>query len=629
MAKNYNLTNQSISSSFDQLLQKNDTTGYLVNGTGSVVEGLIISGTISGSFFVGDGSGLTNLPIVTSSLPSGVVSGSSQIILQDTTGDLSGSRIDGAVASSSFSSTTLWTGIIGTPSGLVSGSVQISDITGSSLVTASNDFSEITFTKGDASTFLLDTTPRIVYETVKNKNGAMIKGTPVYVSGSTGNASNVYLADASDPTKMPATYILNQDLDPEEEGFGLLIGFINGVNTSGFNAGDSIYVAVGGGYTNQKPTGSALIQKLGNVIKVDGSNGSGVIYGSGRANDVPNITEGYFWVGDGDGVAQPTPTSSISVTIDTGSFATTGSNTFIGDQIVSGNLEVSGTIQSSLYLNPITLTGSLSVPSGSNGMVVGPVNNAGTISVASGSTLLILSEATGSGGGTIDTGSFATTGSNAFNGTQIITGGLDVDASTNDINLKTSTGEIYLNNNVGDGDLRIGYVSGSFPGLSQNSLTINADTVINNQLQFNEARFQNGQGTQGTFATFAKDNPNQLRLNMHWSGTPASGSTWQVVVATGSYSSQAFISAFDNEEARIEMQTGFGGTLNQIQIQATTVDISGSEDIDMITPKVNISEVVNLAPQDPLPTGAVGDMAASGSNLYFHNGTQWKEVSFV
>ena len=58
---NYNLTNQDISASFQQLLQKNDDTGYLVNGTGSVVDGLTISGTISGSF-VGDGSGLTNIP---------------------------------------------------------------------------------------------------------------------------------------------------------------------------------------------------------------------------------------------------------------------------------------------------------------------------------------------------------------------------------------------------------------------------------------------------------------------------------------------------------------------------------------------------------------------------------------
>ena len=45
--------------------------------------------------------------------------------------------------------------------------------------------------------------------------------------------------------------------------------------------------------------------------------------------------------------------------------------------------------------------------------------------------------------------------------------------------------------------------------------------------------------------------------------------------------------------------------------------------------KVSVNTTLTLSPQNPLPTGAVGEMAASGSNLYFHNGTIWKEVAFV
>lgn len=36
--------------------------------------------------------------------------------------------------------------------------------------------------------------------------------------------------------------------------------------------------------------------------------------------------------------------------------------------------------------------------------------------------------------------------------------------------------------------------------------------------------------------------------------------------------------------------------------------------------KANIGEAMNLKPQDPLPTGTVGDLAVSGSSLYFYNG---------
>ena len=194
------------------------------------------------------------------------------------------------------------------------------------IYTASAEFSEITFEKGDASTFVVDSTPRRVIETVKNVTVSTInKGTPVYVSGSTGNALNVYPADASDVNRMPAAFVLNEQLIAGAEGEAILEGFINGVDTSTFAAGDDVYVAVGGGYTNVKPTGSAnYIQKLGNVIQ-SSVNGSGVITTTGYYNDLPNIQSGYAWVGNSDGVATAIPTSSLSTTVDTGSLLTTAS----------------------------------------------------------------------------------------------------------------------------------------------------------------------------------------------------------------------------------------------------------------------------------------------------------------
>jgi len=45
-----------------------------------------------------------------------------------------------------------------------------------------------------------------------------------------------------------------------------------------------------------------------------------------------------------------------------------------------------------------------------------------------------------------------------------------------------------------------------------------------------------------------------------------------------------------------------------------TVEITGS---------VEVSEVLQLTGLDPLPAGAVGQLAVSGSNLYFHDGSTW------
>jgi hypothetical protein len=234
----------------------------------------------------------------------------------------------GNISSSGYIIASSFTGSLnGTSSFSISSSLATNALTASytpnAIVNASNEFAELTFTKGDGSTIVLDAAPRRVVESVKNAESFTLqKGTPVYVSGSTGNSSNVYLADAGNSSKMPAAYVLDEPLTPGQEGYGLLAGFINNVNTSTFQAGQSVYVAVGGGYTNIKPTGSALIQKLGNVIKV-AANGSGVITGAGRSNDIPNITSGYVWIGNNNQV--PTPTSTASLLVNTASFALTAS----------------------------------------------------------------------------------------------------------------------------------------------------------------------------------------------------------------------------------------------------------------------------------------------------------------
>jgi hypothetical protein len=180
--------------------------------------------------------------------------------------------------------------------------------------------------------------------TAKNVTAGTIgKGTPCYITGSGtgGNLVGVIPADASNPSLMPAGVVLAQDLTAGSEGDAVVVGFINGINTAGFNSGDSLYTAVGGGYTNVKPTGSNLIQKIGNVEKVDG-------------NDVPNIPEGYIWVGNSDQVATPTST---------GSFAKRNEvNTFTENQNIQGTLAVVGTTNSPLQVSEQTgLSGSVNV----------------------------------------------------------------------------------------------------------------------------------------------------------------------------------------------------------------------------------------------------------------------------
>ena len=153
--------------------------------------------------------------------------------------------------------------------------------------------------------------------TAKNKSGGTLaKGTPVHAITpvSSGQIVEVIAARADTPSAMPATLVLDEELLNEAEGDAIVVGFIQNVDTSLFTAGDVIYVGATGGYTNTKPTGTNLIQNLGIVVKSDASAGSGIVYGSGRSNDVPNIPDGQFWLGNASGVATPTALSTVAAT---------------------------------------------------------------------------------------------------------------------------------------------------------------------------------------------------------------------------------------------------------------------------------------------------------------------------
>jgi hypothetical protein len=171
----------------------------------------------------------------------------------------------------------------------------------------------------------------------RNETGSTIAaGTPVYVSGYYSNNGKVLVApaDASDSSKMPAFGILNDSLDTDTEGTMGIMGVVSQVNTAGFDVGDVIYVASGGGYTNTKPIlEDNLIQNLGRVLRVDAIQGRILLLGAGRSNDVPNLDEGKIWVGSNSNT-----TTSSTIHLDE-----TNSRLGIGTVTPSYTLDVNGT----------------------------------------------------------------------------------------------------------------------------------------------------------------------------------------------------------------------------------------------------------------------------------------------
>ena len=365
----YNLTNQKISSSFQQVMQHDKDTSLVYDGTGSLITNLNVTSseathalTASYADNVDDptwdsiqnkpngivsGSSQVDYPNI-SNIPSGIVSSSAQIT--DGSGIVSGSYVSSIIAGTNIiidqsdgdvtiqATTTAsadWGSITSKPAGLVSGSSQIilQDTTG-----------DLSGSRIDGQVALAahsDTTQEVVINVKNTSGGVIAKGTPLYATGVTGENINVSPADNTSSSTMPAIAVAQVQLSDNGVGEATVIGKIIGVNTGTFAAGQNIYVGTGN-FTQTKPTGTALIQNIGVVGKVDGTDGEIVIQGSGRSNDLPNLLDGYAWVGDINGVPQAVSTGSFGgTTIDTGSFATTGSNLFTGDQTIDASLIVS------------------------------------------------------------------------------------------------------------------------------------------------------------------------------------------------------------------------------------------------------------------------------------------------
>lgn len=151
----------------------------------------------------------------------------------------------------------------------------------------------------------------IELEVQSNESITIPKGTPVHINNTvsgTGPISLVNIAKADSASLMPATYVTEEEITSGSIGTALSIGYIPKIDTSGLNVGDTLYVSGEGGFTTAKPTGSCFIQNLGVVVQSDATDGSAFIYGSGRSNDLPNLQEGYHWVGNSDGVPTAMPT---------------------------------------------------------------------------------------------------------------------------------------------------------------------------------------------------------------------------------------------------------------------------------------------------------------------------------
>jgi hypothetical protein len=159
----------------------------------------------------------------------------------------------------------------------------------------------------------------LVLPVVKDSAGTINPGEVVRIAGfnvGQGRAS-VELAQANAAGTMPAFGIARDTITNSQVGLVVMAGRLINQDTSAFADGDDIYVssAVAGALVNTKPTGAAnFIQKIGQVIRANVSNGVIEVFGPGQADELPNLADGNLWLGNGSDVPTPTSRSGIDDT---------------------------------------------------------------------------------------------------------------------------------------------------------------------------------------------------------------------------------------------------------------------------------------------------------------------------
>jgi len=102
----------------------------------------------------------------------------------------------------------------------------------------------------------------------RNSTGSIIaNGSVVYINGAQGNNPTIALADADSVSMSYVIGVATEDIGINTTGFVTVTGVVNGVNTSGYNAGDRLYLSTTNGQiTNIPPPAPHMQVYIGQAL---------------------------------------------------------------------------------------------------------------------------------------------------------------------------------------------------------------------------------------------------------------------------------------------------------------------------------------------------------------------------
>jgi hypothetical protein len=185
---------------------------------------------------------------------------------------------------------------------------------------------------------------------VHNTTGdTLYKGNAVYIVDSfNNNVANVALAKSDSSSTMPAIGIIHENILDGQEGSAVAYGKVDGIDTSGYTEGQTVYVSnsSAGNIMNTKPYGLGdQIQNVGICIKVHGNNGVVFVTGVGRSNDIPNApissSPNYVYVNETNNDMKKIAPENLLTKLQTLEQVVNTGNTVSNSIEITGNIAVS------------------------------------------------------------------------------------------------------------------------------------------------------------------------------------------------------------------------------------------------------------------------------------------------
>ena len=146
----------------------------------------------------------------------------------------------------------------------------------------------------------------------KSSPGTLSANTAVYLKGydAINDVYTVEYADTDNIAAMPAVGILDDNITDTTYGSLTIFGVHTGIDTSSWSEGDALYVGkTPGEITNVRPSGVTAVQVFGLVIT---QSVNGRIFKSvNPTNNLPNIQNQKFWLGNSSGFAVETTVNDL------------------------------------------------------------------------------------------------------------------------------------------------------------------------------------------------------------------------------------------------------------------------------------------------------------------------------